>query len=154
MDAEELYDIVSRIEPEMTRREPADRPAVRVPADKLVAMMRKLHDYYWLGFDLLMTHTAIDWPEDHRFELVYLLYSTRHGHWLQVSTDVPRDKPVAPTVSAIWPIAEWQEREVFDLFGVQYDHHRDLRRLFLEDDWEGHPLRKDYEDAYMLERPQ
>jgi NADH:ubiquinone oxidoreductase subunit C len=58
---------------------------------------------------------------------------------------------VVPTVSSIWPIAHWQEREVFDLFGVGYDGHPDLRRIFLEDDWLGHPLRKDYHDPDMLE---
>ncbi len=66
---------------------------------------------------------------------------------------VPRGEPVAPTVSALWPIALWQEREAFDLMGVLYDDHPDLRRLFLEDDWVGYPLRKDYKDDYMLRDP-
>jgi NADH:ubiquinone oxidoreductase subunit C len=70
-----------------------------------------------------------------------------------VVTSVARDNPLVPTVMDIWPIAEWQEREVYDLFGVLYDGHPDLRRLFLEDDWVGFPLRKDYEDDFMLEPP-
>jgi NADH-quinone oxidoreductase subunit C len=68
-----------------------------------------------------------------------------------VSVFVGREKPVVPSVSSLWMIAEWQEREVYDLFGVLYDNHSDLRRLFLEDDWVGHPLRKDYQDDFMLD---
>ena len=64
-----------------------------------------------------------------------------------------RDAPVAPTVSRSWPAAEWQEREAYDLMGILYDEHPDLRRLFLEDDWQGFPLRKDYRDPDMLEFP-
>jgi NADH:ubiquinone oxidoreductase subunit C len=66
---------------------------------------------------------------------------------------VPRQNPIAPSVHLLWPIAEWQEREVYDLFGVKYAGHPDLRRLFLEDDWKGFPLLKDYKDDFTLERP-
>lgn len=153
MDAEELLDIVERIEPNVRRRDKTDKPAVEAPVAKFLPLMRRLRSYQWLTFDLLLTHTAVDWPEENRFELVYVLYSTVHGHWLIVTTSVPRDNPVAPTVSGIWPIAHWQEREAYDMFGVQYDDHPDLRRVFLEDDWVGFPLRKDYHDDNMLERP-
>jgi NADH-quinone oxidoreductase subunit C len=135
------------------KREKADRPAVQVPPAALVAFMTRLRDDERLAFDLLMDHTAIDWAAQGRFELVYNLYSTVHGHSLLVTTAVPRDNPVVPTASGVWAIAHWQEREVFDLFGVQYDEHPDLRRLFLEDDWQGYPLRKDYKDDYMLGLP-
>lgn len=154
MDSEELLDIVERIESGAKKREKSDRPAVHVPVDRLLSAMRRLRNYQWLSFDMLVTHTAIDWPDENRFELVYLLYSTVHGHSLMVTSSVPRLNPVAPTVSSIWPTAEWQEREAYDLFGIQYDNHPDLRRVFLEDDWEGFPLRKDYSDPYMLGRPQ
>jgi NADH-quinone oxidoreductase subunit C len=154
MDSEELLEVVERIESGAKKREKCDRPAVHVPVDRLLSAMRRLHTYQWLSFDFLITHTAIDWPSENRFELVYLLYSTVHGHSLMVSTSVPRNNPIAPTVSGIWPTAEWQEREAYDLFGILYDEHPDLRRVFLEDDWEGFPLRKDYTDPYMLERPQ
>ena len=86
-------------------------------------------------------------PEQGHFECIYNLYSTTHGHRLLVSVSVPRDNPVVPSVASLWAIAEWQEREVFDLMGVLYDGHPDLRRLFLEDDWQGYPLRKDYHNA-------
>ena len=141
------------LEPTAARREKADRPAVQVPPEKLAALALALRDEPALAFDLLLDHTAIDWLAENRFELVYVLYSTVHGHYLMLTTSVPRETPVVPTLSAVWPIAHWQEREVFDLMGVQYDDHPDLRRLFLEDEWQGHPLRKDYKDDYMLGLP-
>jgi len=141
------------LEPAAAKREKADRPAVQVPPDKLAALALRLRDEPALAFDLLLDHTAIDWIAENRFELVYVLYSTVHGHYLMLTTSVPRETPVVPTLSAVWPIAHWQEREVYDLMGVQYDDHPDLRRLFLEDEWQGHPLRKDYKDDYMLGLP-
>lgn len=130
-----------------------DMPAVAVDAARLGAFMQQLRDEAALRFDLLITHTAVDWPEAGKFEIIYILYSSEFGWRLMVSSMIPREAPVAPTVSHLWTIALWQEREVYDLFGILYDNHPDLRRLFLEDDWQGHPLRKDYQDEYMLPRP-
>jgi len=87
---------------------------------------------------------------DSEFELLYRLYSLKTLAMLVVFTTIPRETPVIPTVSSVWRIAEWQEREVYDLFGILYDNHPDLRRVFLEDAWEGFPLRKDYQDDFML----
>ena len=153
MDGEALIEAVIAMEPSAAKREKTDRPAVCVPPDKLAALALALRDTPAMAFDMLLDHTAIDWLAEGQFELVYNLYSTVHGHSLLVTTTVPRASPVAPTVSAVWPIAHWQEREVFDLMGVQYDNHPDLRRLFLEDEWQGYPLRKDYKDDYMLGLP-
>jgi len=130
--------------------EGVDRPAITVEPSGLPELARLLHDNEDLAFDMLCAHTAVDWIENGQFELIYQLYSTRHRHHLMLSVSIPRDNPVVPTVSSIWRIAEWHEREVYDLFGVQYDNHPDLRRLFLEDDWVGFPLRKDYQDDFML----
>jgi len=132
----------------------ADRPAVDVAPGSLAAVMTKLRDEPDLAFDMLCSHTAVDWLAEDRFELVYQLYSTRHRHYLQVGVFVPRKNPLAPTVCPVWPVAEWQEREVYDLFGVLYKGHPDLRRILLEDDWEGYPLRKDYKDDFMLSEPE
>ena len=153
MDGEALTEAVIALEPAAAKREHADRPAVQAPPEKLAALALALRDAPALAFDMLLDHTAVDWIAENRFELVYVLYSTVHGHYLVVTTSVPRDAPVAPTLSTVWPIAHWQEREVFDLMGIQYDDHPDLRRLFLEDEWQGHPLRKDYKDDYMLGLP-
>ena len=153
MDGEALTEAVIALEPAAAKREHASRPAVHVPPEKLAALAIRLRDEPALAFDMLLDHTAIDWIAQERFELVYTLYSTVHGHYLMLTTSVPRATPVVPTLSAVWPIAHWQEREVFDLMGIQYDNHPDLRRLFLEDEWQGHPLRKDYKDDYMLGLP-
>ena len=131
--------------------EGADRPAIELTIESLLESARKLHDADDLKFDMLCAHTAIDRIDDGKFELVYQLYSTKFRHYLMLSVLLDRENPVVPSVSSIWMIAEWQEREVYDLFGVLYNNHPDLRRLFLEDDWEGHPLRKDYKDDFMLD---
>jgi NADH:ubiquinone oxidoreductase subunit C len=106
-----------------------------------------------LSFDQLQAHTALDWPSEGEIECLYLLNSTQHPQDALVSVKLSRAAPVITSVSSLWPIAEWQEREVFDMFGVLYEHHPDLRRILLDDDWLGFPLRKDYKDDFMLSRP-
>lgn len=153
MDSQKLLTLIESLHPAVRNRARADRPAVLVASVELLALMRGLRDHADLQFDLLLTHTAIDLPDERCFELVYVLFSTEHGHSIYVTSRIDRDAPVAPSVCGIWPIAEWQEREAYDLLGVLYDEHPDLRRVFLEDDWEGFPLRKDYQDEHMLELP-
>ena len=154
MAEQNLVESVIALGSGIAARENCNLPAVVFPVGRLDSLMLKLRDDKRFSFDLLLDHTAIDWIEKSSFELLYTLYSTRTGQKLLVSVTIPRAKPVVPTVSRIWPIAEWQEREVYDLFGIEYDDHPDLRRVFLEDDWVGFPLRKDYKDPGMLESPQ
>jgi len=154
MDSQTLLQAITGACPAAQKRANTNIPAIRVPAGDLHALLQLLRDDPRFSFDFLLTHTAIDWIEDNHFELLYQVYSTLHGHSLMVGALIDRDSPTAPTASDLWPIAEWQEREVYDLFGVLYENHPDLRRIFLEDDWNGHPLRKDYRDENMLQRPQ
>lgn len=105
-----------------------------------------------LSFDMLYDHTAIDWIYKNEFELIYNLYSSNYGYHIIIIVNISRSDPRITTVSNIWSIAEWQERETYDLFGILYENHKDLRRLFLDDNWSGYPLRKDYKDNFMLER--
>ncbi len=77
-------------------------------------------------------------------EFVYNLSSYPHRHLFTLKVDTPRDNPVVPTVSGLWSHADWQEREVFDLLGVVFEGHPDLRRILMPEDWPGHPLRKDF----------
>ena len=154
MTGEDIVLSISRIEAKAKPREKSGMPAVTVPVETLPGFMRAMHDDPLLSFDMLCTHTAVDWLAENRFELLYVLYSTKHRHYVTISTSIPRDKPEVSSVSSIWRIAEWQEREVYDLMGVLYDGHPDLRRMFLEDDWKGFPLRKDYKDEFMLELPE
>ena len=154
MEAPNLFAAVQALQPDAKVREQSDRLTLAGPAEALVALATQLRDNPDLHFDLLETHTAIDWIDEDRLELLYLLTSLRHGHHLTLSVSVDRDAPLVPTLCNVYPIAEWLEREAYDMFGILYDDHPDLRRLFLEDDWVGFPLRKDYEDDFMLERPE
>lgn len=95
-----------------------------------------------LAFDYPADLTAADWPD--RLELVYHLYSMSLNHKVTLKADLERENPVAPSVVSVWKGAEWQEREIFDLFGVRFDGNPDLRRILLPEEFEGYPLRKDY----------
>ncbi len=153
MDRQTLEQSVIVSEPAAQLRNASDRATVEIEPEKLISLMHRLREDKAFSFDLLLDHTAVDYVDQNRFELVYMLYSLEHGHHLIVCTIVSRETPVVPSVSRIWPGSHWQEREVFDLFGILYENHDDLRRLFLDDDWKGYPLRKDYKDDYMLELP-
>ncbi len=104
-----------------------------------------------LGFDRLGMLTAVDRIE--HFEMVYRLTSRSMSTGIFLKCSVPRDNPVTRSLFSLWPAALWQEREVFDLFGIDFEGHPDMRRILLPDDWVGHPLRKDYEDDRVIKRP-
>lgn len=101
-------------------------------------------------FDYLFCLTCIDWKT--HLTMVYHLTSTVHRHTVVIKAQLNRDNPHIGTVSDIWRTAEFHEREVFELFGVQFTDHPDLRRLILTDDFEGYPLRKDFEDPVNMIR--
>jgi len=95
--------------------------------------------------DYLIDVTAVDWhPQKPRFEAVYHLHSVSHNHRLRLKVPLEEDDASVPSVSGVWLTANWHERETYDLFGIKFEGHPDLRRILLPDDWEGHPLRKDY----------
>jgi NADH-quinone oxidoreductase subunit C len=104
-----------------------------------------------LGFDRLGMVTAVDRQE--WFTLVYRLASRALSAAVFLKTRVPRDDAHIASLCEVWPAANWQEREVFDLFGIVFDGHPDLRRILLPEDWVGFPLRKDYEDERIIRRP-
>lgn len=153
MDTESLLTLITTLHPNVQRRANADRLALVVAVEELLPVMQTLRDHDELKLDFFVAHTAIDRIDENRYELVYILSSTVHGHTVYVTAYISRENPVAPSMVSLWPIAEWQEREAYDLIGVLYDNHPDLRRVFLEDDWIGFPLRKDYRDPYMLDLP-
>lgn len=98
-----------------------------------------------LHFNFLVDVTAVDrYPVEPRFEVVYHLRSMKTGERVRLKARVPGDNPRIESVVGLWPVADMLEREVFDLFGVHFLGHPNLRRLLMPDDWEGHPLRKDY----------
>jgi NADH-quinone oxidoreductase subunit C len=97
-----------------------------------------------LEFDCLSNLSGVDYPKRSVIEVVYHLYSYPHRHCFVLKVGAPRDNPVVPTLAGVWSHAEWQEREVFDLLGVVFEGHPDLRRILMPEDWPGHPLRKDF----------
>ena len=101
-----------------------------------------------LGFDNLMCLSALDYPKEAppRLEVVYHLFSYAHRHSFVLKVHLPRDGGELPTVEGVWGVANWHEREAYDLFGIAFKGHSDLRRILLPDDWQGHPLRKDWQD--------
>jgi NADH-quinone oxidoreductase subunit C len=116
----------------------------------LVEVLRYCRDEPPLAFDVLMDLTAVDnlkYPgreDGPRFEVVYHLYSLAHNHRVRVKTRVDEDDAQVPTAVDLWPIANWFEREVWDMFGVRFAGHPDPRRLLMYEEFVGHPLRKDY----------
>jgi NADH-quinone oxidoreductase subunit C len=117
---------------------------VIVPAAKLLEVGRFLHDAPETSFDFCSDVTASDWPpRAQRFDVVYCLYSTRHRNRVRLKVRAAETDPV-PSVSGIWPSANWLEREVYDLFGVNFTGHPNRKRILMPDDWQGHPQRKDY----------
>jgi NADH-quinone oxidoreductase subunit C len=120
-----------------------------VPPDSI---KRAAIDLKNLGFDRLGMVTAVD-AGDGRLVLVYRLTSRVLRAAIFLKALFPAGDPVTPTVTDLWPAANWQEREVYDMFGIVFEGHPDLRRILLPDDWVGHPLRKDYDDDRMVRRP-
>ncbi|HWB86835.1 MAG TPA: NADH-quinone oxidoreductase subunit C [Bryobacteraceae bacterium] len=96
-------------------------------------------------FIRLSSVTAVDhYPSEPRFEVVYHLHSIERNERVRLKCRLPGEDPVIESVTSVWRSANWYEREVFDLFGIRFLNHPDLRRIMMPDDWEGHPLRKDY----------
>lgn len=131
--------------PQITDRPTSDHPAINVPAGDLVAALTVLRDQ--LGYDFLADLTAIDGAEgaSPRFTVVYHLFSTSTAAYIRVAADCASDtEPSVPSVVSLWPAANWHERECYDMFGIKFDGHPDLRRILMWDGYPGWPLRKEF----------
>jgi len=132
---------------------------VIVATDRLLEVARFLREVPVAPFDFCSDVTATDWPAraDRRFDIVYCLYSTTARQRVRIKTHAGEQEAV-PSVAGIWPAANWLEREVYDMFGVRFAGHPDLRRILMPEDWQGHPERKDYPlegpGELILESPQ
>ncbi len=116
-----------------------------LPAEQILPVCEFLWKNPATYFDSLSCLTAIDQgPEAGKMEVIYTLYSIPNHLTLHLRVILDRSSPTISSVSSIWRTADWHEREAFDLLGVQFSGHPDLRRILLPEDWEGHPLRKDY----------
>jgi NADH-quinone oxidoreductase subunit C len=130
---------------------------VVVEPGRLLEVATRLRDAPGARFDFCSDVTASDWPvRARRFDVIYCLYSVPLRQRVRLKVQVGEGESV-PTVSGLWPAANWLEREVFDLFGIRFEGHPDLRRILMPDDWQGHPQRKDYPlegpGELLLERP-
>jgi len=118
-----------------------------VPAEKLTEFATFARDT--LGYDLLSSVTAVDYLEQNLFEVVYHAYKTAGGPGLEFKVQIPRQDPASlPSVTPIWPGADFQEREAYDLFGIRFENHPDLRRILMWEGFEGYPMRKDWKEAF------
>jgi len=126
-------------------RDEAVTPTLVVPADALLATCRALATVPGLEFVAFSNVTAVDYHPNRepRFDVVYHLVSPHRRARIRLKVAVGADQALA-SVTSVWPGAGWPEREIYDLFGIVFDGHEDLRRLLMPDDWEGYPLRKDY----------
>jgi NADH-quinone oxidoreductase subunit C len=153
VDAQAIFDLVSaRVPGGVSGFQPggvadgARDGGFTASAATLLPVMAALRDEPALRFDFLQNMTAVDWPKRGAIEVIYHLFSYAHRHEICARVEVPRADPVVPSVTSLWRTADWLEREQFDLFGVIFDGHGDLRRLLMPDDWVGHPMRKDYRE--------
>jgi NADH-quinone oxidoreductase subunit C len=114
---------------------------------ELLGALERLRADEALSFDFLSSVTATDWPgREPRYWVAYELSSTAHHHRLRLKVGLPADDPHLPSVVSRFPTADWHERETYDFYGIVFDGHPNLRRIMLPEDWEGHPLRKDYKE--------
>jgi len=128
----------------LSERPSSDHLAVNCPAERLVELCTSLRDD--LGYDLLLDVTAVDWDaHSPRFTGYYHLLSTTKHEYLRIAADCPDNiNPSLPSVSGVFAAANWHERETFDLMGIHYEGHPDLRRILMWDSYPYHPLRKDF----------
>jgi NADH-quinone oxidoreductase subunit C len=124
---------------------PANKdPFVVVQAKDIVEICRYLKDDEATAFDCLMNLSSVDWPKRNQIEVVYHFWSYRRRHAFILKVQLDRAKPEIDSIASVWKSADWLEREQYDLMGVQFNGHPDLRRIMMPDDWVGNPLRKDY----------
>jgi NADH-quinone oxidoreductase subunit C len=159
MNATEIAAALTQVLPGVVYQtsDPTDQPVLVVPREAFVETCRALRDTPALNFSLLAEMTAVDWwpTQEPRFEVVYHFANIGVADFprpgmsgtparLRVKVRVAGDQATLPTLVPLWPNANWYEREVYDLFGIVFEGHPDLRRILMPDEWEGHPARKDY----------
>lgn len=122
---------------------------VIVDGARIVEICRYCRDTKGLEYNFLSDVAGVDYyPQEPRFGVCYHLYSMTHNRSLRLKVCLPGEEPSVPSVTPIYPAANWSEREIYDLLGVTFTGHPDPRRLLMPEDWDGHPLRKDYPLAY------
>jgi NADH-quinone oxidoreductase subunit C len=147
MTAEEIKELLNQHLPEVVREviQSTTPATLLVDPSRIVELCSFLRTDKSLYFDSLSCLTALDnGPESGTMEVVYTLYSIPYDYKLNIRCEIDRNSPQIPSVNSVWRTADWHEREAFDLLGINFLNHPDLRRILLPTDWEGFPLRKDY----------
>ena len=145
LEFSQLVEIVKGITSNIQLDEKSTPKAVIVPSVDIKKLCQELHQNSSTFFDMLSCVTGIDnGVETNTMEVVYNLYSIPFNHHLMLKVFLPREKPEIDSVASIWRGADWLEREVFDMYGIKFSGHPDLRRILMPADWEGYPLRKDF----------
>jgi NADH-quinone oxidoreductase subunit C len=148
MNREALQDALSAVFPAAVFENGSEWLTLDVDGNAWEEGARSIRSIRELDFDYLFCITGVDWKT--HLTVVYHLTSTNHRHIAVIKIKLDRENPELATVPDIWRTAEFHEREVFDLFGIRFKGHPDLRRLFMTDEWRGWPLRKDYEDPVNM----
>ena len=148
MSHEELKSELIALHPSLTFEEGGEWLNMFIEPGSLTSFAEQIRHADNLFFDYLFCLTCVDWKT--HLTMVYHFSSTRHRHTIVLKSKLDRNNPEIETVCRIWKTAEFHEREVFELFGVKFLHHPDLRNLILPDEWNGFPLRKDYEDPVNM----
>ena len=150
------YELLTKVQEKYEGHDVTDDPAndqgIIIEAKMVPEIFEWLRDDPEMGFDYLEFETAVDRPPDH-LDMIYSVYSYPHQHRLSLKVQLPRTHPQIASITHLWANADWNEREVYDLYGIHFDGHPDLRRLMMPEDWEGHPLRKDYMHPNVVRRP-
>lgn len=150
MKAEEIYDVLVGQFGESILgfdTELSGDPSIQIASASIAEVCTYLAETKTLLFDSLMCLSGVDLSaQDEDFTVVYHLYSMNHRHKVVLKSTVPKIDGHLPSVAHIWKTADWHEREAYDLYGIFFEGHTDLRRILLPDDWEGYPLRKDYQE--------
>ena len=145
LEFSQLIEIVKGISSNIQLNEKSTPKAAIVPSADLKKLCQELHQNPSTFFDMLSCVTGIDnGVEANTMEVVYNLYSIPFYHHLMLKVVLPREKPEIDSVASIWRSADWYEREIYDMFGIKFIDHPDLRRILMPADWEGYPLRKDF----------
>jgi len=142
-----LYQIIEQILKEENIPyilENKDIPIIKIPKDKVFEFIKKLREEKELLFDYLIDITACDYIEKNKFEVIYHIYSFLRNERIRIKTEIARENPEVKSITSIFPSANWFEREVYDLFGIKFEGHPNLKRILLWENFPGHPLRKDY----------
>lgn len=124
----------------------ADNSVIYVEKEELLSLLSKLKNDDRYDFNRMPNVTSVDYKT--YFEMIYTLYSITHNHWLTVKVKLEHEEPIITSVTSIYPSANFEEREVYDLMGIDFQNHPDKRRVLLPDNFEGHPLRKDYKQKH------